>query len=113
MPVWRGGIQPVAIDGEVLHPCLAAIVQPFRKRPRILPEQFACRTAERLDAGAAFHKQNSIMHQWRDLIATERQGQAPGDTEIMNVRGTNLLKGTECEILIGAPPHQPVAIGGT
>src|SRR5580693_9185021 len=31
----------------------------------------------------------------------------------MDVRGANLLERTEGEILIGAPPHQPVAIGGT
>ena len=52
------------------------------------------------------------MHQWRDFIATEREGQAPGDPKIMDVHRPNFLERAECEILISAPPHQPITIGG-
>src|SRR5580704_18480077 len=108
MSVRRWRIERAAKNGKVLHPRLLAIAQRFRQFPVILPEHFACRTVKRLDAGATFHKQDSVMYQWCDFVGADRQGQGPGDTEITDVGRSNFPKRAKSQILIAAPPHQPL-----
>jgi len=105
----------VAVDrhvalGEVVA---AGVDQLLRQLALVLPEQVAGGRVQRLHLVAVVEdEEHAVVYQRRRLGGAGRQRPHPSDAQVLDVVLVDLVERRIAPAVVGAPPHQPVAVVG-
>ena len=101
--------QLVLVEGSVAVRAgqRGAVLDP---RPAILPQPGAVAHVERLDVVARLHQEHdAVVHERRRLLQAFGHGPGPGQAQAAHVGGVDLVERAVAPVVVGAPPHRPVA----
>ena len=82
-------------------------------RPAVFPQPGAVANVERLDVVARLDQEHdAVVDERRGLLQALRHGPRPGEAQVTDISGVDLVEGAVTPVVVAAPPHQPVVPRG-